>query len=130
MENTEADATRVLPVVRRRRLAPIRYAHSGVGPAVGPAGGPAGGPAVGPAGARWSPTGDAGKTSAGRASTVDVVDEAAAERTAAFPVVGAARVQPTERVRLADRVRRAGGARLTERIRLAGRGRPPEVAHE
>jgi len=106
MENVEADATRVLPIVRRRTLAPIRYAHSGVGPAVTPV----------------TASGADGVSGAGVAGSDDW--------TGAFPVVSGARVRPTERVRLADRVRRAGGVRLTERIRLAGRGRPPEIAHE
>jgi hypothetical protein len=112
MEYVEADATRVLPIVRRRVLAPIRYAHSGVGPAVAQAA------ASGANGV--SRAGGAG--GAGRAGADDW--------TGALPVVSGARTRPTERVRLVDRVRRAGGVRLTERIRLAGRSRPPEIAHE
>ena len=114
MEYAETIATRVLPIVRRRTLAPIRYAHSGVGPAV------------------TRPPKD-GTDATGTAA----IDRAAADdRTGAFPVVSPAHVRPAERsraaerVRLVDRIRRAGNGRLTERIRLTGRGLPPEIAHE
>jgi hypothetical protein len=46
------------------------------------------------------------------------------DATRALPVVRPARI------RLMERVGRAGSIRLTERIRLAGRGFPPEIAHE
>ena len=121
MEYVEADATRVLPIVRRRTLAPIRYAHSGVGPAVAPAA---------PAAASEA-NGVSGVSGACRVSGASGADLAGADDwTGALPVVRGARVRPTEGVRLVDRVRRAGGVRLTERIRLAGRSRPPEIAHE
>jgi hypothetical protein len=84
MENVEADATRVLPIVRRRNLAPIRYAHSGGGPLV----------ARPSEGIVHSDKADPGNWGL-----------AADDRTGVFPVVRATRARPSERIRLAGRGR-------------------------
>jgi len=127
MENPEADTTRALLVVRRRKSGSIRYAHSGVVPAGEP----------GKEHGRSSGGGASSGGTVGRdavAAAVDAVaaavDEAADDRTRALPVMSAARAGGAERVRLTERVRRAGTVRLAERIRLRGRGGPPEIAHE
>ena len=96
------DATRALPVIRGRKPGSIKYAHTGV----------AGGADVGR------------DRMAGASSVPGLGNLGLGDVAGALPVTSAARV------RLTERIRRAGSIRLTERIRLTGRGCPPEIAHE